>query len=273
MAAVLAASAVFTGCRSESRLKLLSFNIRYVNAKDTGAISWDSRKEAAVRLVKDISPDIIGFQEPKAVQIQFLTESLPEYGHVEAGRDAGVKPDGGEHLMIMYDLQKYSLAGSGHFWMSETPDTVSFGWDAMCRRVTVWVHLVEKSSGKDFFFFDTHFDHIGRVARKQEALLLTAKMKEIAGDGIPVYVCGDFNMDSEDASMAPVKDWMKEACAFAPVTDERQTFNGFGYDTRPLRIDHVFYRNATPLSYKVITDDYGVRYVSDHYPVLAVFEY
>lgn len=226
---------------------------------------------AALSLIQDVSPDIIGFQEPKAPQVAFLIESLPDYGHVELGRDAGIKPDGGEHLMIMYRDDKYALLDKGHFWMSETPDTVSFGWDAMCRRITVWVHLLEKKSGKQFYFFDTHFDHIGKAARRNEAILLSEKMKEIAGDDSPVFVCGDFNMDSSDESMLPLKEWMREACDDAPNADNRQTFNGFGIDTRPLRIDHVFYRNAIPLSYRVITDDYGVTYVSDHYPVHASF--
>lgn len=268
LAAVLCA----VSCSRPERLGLLSFNVRYVNQQDTGVLSWDSRKAAAVCLVRDIAPDIIGFQEPKAPQVAFLTESLPGYGHVELGRDAGVKPDGGEHLMIMYRNDKYELLDQGHFWMSETPDSVSFGWDAMCRRITVWVHLAEKGSGRDFYFFDTHFDHVGVEARRNEAIILARMMRDIAGDGTPVFVCGDFNMDISDTSMKPIMEWMSEACQEAPDTDTRQTFNGFGIDVRPLRIDHVFYRNADPVSFRVVTDDYGVEYVSDHYPVYAVFE-
>lgn len=260
-----------SSCADEERLKLLSFNIRYINDIDTGSLAWDQRREACVRLIEDASPDIIGFQEPKAPQVAYLTESLPQYGHVEMGRDAGIKPDGGEHLMIMYDKRKYELKDNGHFWLSETPDSVSFGWDAMCRRVTVWVRLADVSTGKEFYFFDTHFDHKGKEARRQEAILLAAKMQEIAGENAPVFVCGDFNMDSGHDSMIPVREWMREACLDAPQTDTLSTFNGFGIDTRPLKIDHVFYRNASALTYSVIRDGYGARYVSDHYPVLAVF--
>lgn len=264
---------VVASCSNRNELRLLSFNIRYQNDMDTADLSWDARKDAAVRLIEDINPDIIGFQEPKLPQVLFLTESLPQYGHVETGRDEGVKPDGGEHLMIMFNKDRYQMSDSGHFWMSETPDSVSFGWDAMCRRVTVWVKLEDRRSGKSFYFFDTHFDHKGKKAREQEAILLAEKMKEIAGDNSSVFVCGDFNMESDHVSMLPVRQWMKEAREEAPDADKESTFNGFGMDRRNLKIDHVFFRNADALSYDIIRDGYGVRYVSDHYPVLARFKF
>ena len=253
--------------------RMLSFNIRYVNESiDTGALHWNVRKGPALRLIRELAPDVIGFQEPRAGQVEFLVDSLPGYGHVELGRDEGVRPDGGEHLMVMYRTDKYEMTDHGTFWMSPTPDVVSRGWDAMCRRITVWVKLKSLSTGKELYFFDTHFDHMGKEARKQEALLLLSKMKEIAGDGFPVFVCGDFNMDSDDPSMAPLLSWMKEAAQEAPGADRGSTFNGFGLDTRPLKIDHVFFRDAEAVSFRIVRDDFGVKYVSDHYPVLAEFE-
>lgn len=265
---------VMASCSESSPdFRMMSFNVRYINETiDTGQTNWEARKGPVLELVKDKRPDVIGFQEPRKAQVDFLVSGLPEYGHVELGRDQGASPDGGEHLMIMYLTEKYYLADSGSFWMSPTPDVVSRGWDAMCRRVTVWVRLKEKDTGRELYFFDTHFDHKGIEARRQEALLLAARMKEIAGDDVPVFVCGDFNMDSSHPSMAPIREWMHEACEDAPLTDKGHTYNGFGIDSNPLKIDHVFYRNATPLTYSVIRDGYGVRYVSDHYPVLAEFD-
>ena len=108
---------------------------------------------------------MIGFQEPKRPQLDYLVEHLPEYGHVEMGRDCGVKPDGGEHLMVMYLKGKYDLLDWGHFWLSDTPEKASHGWDAMCRRVTVWVKLRDKKTDREFFYFDTHLDHKGKTAR------------------------------------------------------------------------------------------------------------
>lgn len=253
--------------------RMMSFNIRYVNeAIDTGILHWNARKGPALRMIRELSPDVIGFQEPHRPQVDFLTDSLPGYGHVELGRDEGVRPGGGEHLMIMYNTDKYEMTDHGSFWMSPTPEVVSKGWDAMCRRVTVWAKLKSRETGKELYFFDTHFDHIGKEARKQEAILLLAKMKEIAGGDAPVFVCGDFNMDTDDPSMAPLLSWMREAAMEAPGADRGSTFNGFGLDTRPLKIDHVFFRDAEAVSYRIVRDDFGVKYVSDHYPVLAEFE-
>ena len=265
---------LFSCSEGSPDFRMMSFNVRYINdAIDTGQTNWESRKGPVLKLLKDKMPDVIGFQEPRREQVDFIVAGLPMYGHIELGRDYGISEDGGEHLMIMYIKDKYDLTDSGSFWMSPTPDVVSRGWDAMCRRITVWVRLREKDTGKELYFFDTHFDHIGVEARRQEALLLAEKMKEIAGESAPVFVCGDFNMDSSDPSMAPIRDWMNEACADAPLTDKGYTYNGFGIGSSLLKIDHVFYRNALPLTYSIIREDYGVKYVSDHYPVLAEFDF
>lgn len=116
-------------------------------------------------MIRRERPDVIGFQEPKRPQLDYLIEQLPEYGHVEMGRDYGVKSDGGEHLMVMYLRDKYELLDWGYYWLSETPDRVSRGWDAMCRRVTVWVKLRDRYTDGEFYYFDTHLDHQGNTAR------------------------------------------------------------------------------------------------------------
>ena len=86
-----------------AELKLLSYNIRYIGAPgDEGDFAWDARKEASIRMIRDVRPDVIGFQEPRRRQDACLVEQLPEYGHIEMGRDFGAKDDPGEHLMIMY---------------------------------------------------------------------------------------------------------------------------------------------------------------------------
>ena len=46
---------------------------------------------------------------------------------------------------------------------------------------------------------NTHFDHIGEEARRQSALLIIKKIKEIVGER-PAIVTGDFNVT--DASSA-----------------------------------------------------------------------
>lgn len=56
----------------------------------------------------------------------------------------------------------------------------------------------------------------------------------------------------------------------APAGDA-YSFNNFGSGTAaPSRnLDHIFHRNAKmAISFRTLTDNYGVKYVSDHYPIL-----
>jgi endonuclease/exonuclease/phosphatase family metal-dependent hydrolase len=200
-----------------------------------------------------------------------------DYATLDAGRDAMTdivkKPAGGEHLMIMYRKSRYALLNSGFFWMSETPEKPSFGWDAKCRRVTVWGLFRDKKTGDEFYFFDTHFDHVGHSARRNEAVMITAKMKEIAGEKHPVIVCGDFNTTVNHDALAPIRDWMQDARSTAPVSDKFASFNGWG--KHELWIDHIFYRRCKILGYKTIVNDkehYGVPFLSDHNPIIGYFK-
>ena len=182
------------------------------------------------------------------------------------------KPDGGEHLMIMYRRSKYILLDSGFFWISPTPECPSRGWDAMCRRVTVWVQLKDRKTGKEFFYFDTHFDHIGKQARAESARMMVARMKRIAGEKAAVFLSGDLNTTYDNALLDPLKAWMQSARHAAPVTDELPTFNDFG--KRSLWIDFIFARNARALAYRTLVDSgrYGVPFLSDHNPVYALYK-
>ena len=268
------------GCTSvapKTELKLMSYNIRYINAPgDEGEFAWDARKASSIEMIHREAPDVIGFQEPKRPQLDYLVEHLPEYGHVEMGRDCGVKPDGGEHLMVMYLKEKYDLLDWGHFWLSDTPEKASHGWDAMCRRVTVWVKLRDKKTDREFFYFDTHLDHKGKTARLEGAAMNVRMMLQIAGDKAPVFISGDMNAAfgaPTESFLAPYVQWLDVARDKAPESDNRATFNGFGKE-KPLWIDHIFYRNALPVRYETLDGaNYGVRYISDHYPIVCTFNF
>lgn len=271
---IAAATAV---ARKPTELKLLSYNIRYIGAPgDEGDFAWDARKEASIGMIRDVKPDVIGFQEPRRQQVAYLVEQLPEYGHIATGRDLGVREDPGEHLMIMYLRKKYELVDHGHFWLSPTPGEVSLGWDGRCRRVTVWARLRDRSTGREFCFFDTHLDHLGKTARQEGARLNVEQMKRIAGRRRPQFIAGDMNATPGTPGgvcLEPYYEWMKSACEEAPQTDPRPTYHGFG-QARPLHIDHIYYRNAEPLRYALLdSTGYGVHYLSDHYPIVCTFRF
>ena len=257
-----------------AELKLLSYNIGAPG--DEGDFAWDARKEASIRMIRDVRPDVIGFQEPRRQQVAYLVEQLPEYGHIEMGRDFGAKDDPGEHLMIMYLRERYELLDHGHYWLSETPDEVSQGWDGRCRRVTVWARLRDRASGREFCLFDTHLDHIGKTARLEGARLNVERMRSIAGKRTPQFIVGDMNATAGTPGgvcLEPYFKWLKSACEEAPQTDPRPTYHGFG-KAKPLHIDHIFYRCAEPLRYQLLdSTGYGVQYLSDHYPIVCTFRF
>lgn len=245
----------------------MSFNIRYDNPDD-GNNTWVNRKEAVVRMISEIDPDIVGFQEVLAEQYAYLAGNLAGYDLFGVGRDNGA--DGGEMAAIAFKNELYELAESGNFWLSETPDSVSRGWDAVCNRIATWVELREKGSERSFWVFNTHLDHIGQTARQEGTKLLIRKIDEFAGKGT-VFITGDFNAGTQDEVLQPLFSQFGSARENASETDKSGTFNGFGSAPSSIILDHIFYRNATPESFRTVSGNYGVAYISDHYPVVAKF--
>ena len=178
--------------------------------------------------------------------------------------------------MIMYLRERYELLDHGHYWLSETPDEVSQGWDGRCRRVTVWARLRDRATGREFCLFDTHLDHIGKTARLEGARLNVERMRSIAGKRTPQFIVGDMNATAGTPGgvcLEPYFKWLKSACEEAPQTDPRPTYHGFG-KAKPLHIDHIFYRCAEPLRYQLLdSTGYGVQYLSDHYPIVCTFRF
>ena len=143
------------------------------------------------------APDVVGMQEVVKNQLDDLKNRLPQYTALGVGRADG--KEAGEYCSLFYKTDRFELIKNGNFGLSETPDTIGVkGWDAACERIVTWAILKDKTSGKKLAAFNTHFDHVGKVARRESAKLLLAKMHELA-EGLPVILTGDFNgtVDSE----------------------------------------------------------------------------
>lgn len=264
------------GTADSSQLRVMTFNIRYANPDD-GPDYWDNRREAVVRMVKEIKPGVMGIQEGLAPQVAFLDSALTGYSYVGVGRDDGRQA--GEYAAVFYDDSLYAPVADGHFWLSETPDSAALGWDAVCIRIATWVKLQEKATGRKFLVFNTHFDHVGVVARQQSAKLLLNRVHEF-GDSIPTVIMGDFNFPVTDSSLAPLMNAptfceVRGSARTRPQGDSlpQVTYRGFGHGEPGELIDHIFCQKFVPESYEIITSGYGVPYLSDHMPVLAVLKY
>lgn len=249
---------------------VISFNIRYNNPGDGDNI-WENRRASCVKMAKMERPDFLCVQEAYFVQLDYMNQNLPDYQYIGVGRDDGKQ--GGEHMAILYRADRYEVLEHGDFWLSETPDVCSRGWDAVCHRIVTWGYFKDKKTGKTLYCFNTHLDHVGETARCESVKLITQRIKSIVTDKkAPVFLTGDFNSTTESAIFKPLKKIMKEAREDAPVTDHRGTFNGWGNAPNNIVIDQIFYRNATPLLYQTLdSDKYGRWLISDHYPIKGVF--
>lgn len=250
-------------------LKVISYNIR-LSAADDGTESWQYRKQATLEMIRREHPDLLGVQEGLIDQVQYLETNCPQYARLGVGRDDG--SEAGEIMALFYLRDRFDLLQSGTFWLSETPDTVSRGWDAAYNRTATWGCFRDKISGREVCYFNTHLDNMGVEAREQSVKLLVEKIREIAPAGAAVILGGDLNSSAEDPIFRPFDALLTSARDTSPITDHKATFSGYGHAGTPAIIDHLFFAHLTPLSFRTLDGDYGVPYISDHYPIEAVLE-
>ncbi len=237
-----------------------TYNIRYDTTGDhVAGDSWPQRLPVVAELIRFHDFDVIGTQEGLPAQMDDLSRLLPEYSCSSHGRDDGERA--GEHMGIFFKTAKYELVDSGSFWISETPDQPGIGWDAALNRICGWAKLRVKESGKTFYYFCLHMDHRGSKSRHEGAALVLRKIDEIAKDGDPVILVGDFNTDqnSETYRLLAASPRLADACGLAksPYT-LNGTANGFdpNYHTDS-RIDHIFITKGLNVRrFGVLTDSY-----------------
>lgn len=263
---------VFATACSEKKveIKVMSYNIRAGVAND-GDNSWEFRKPATKMLIEDVKPDIFGVQEAVDFQLNYILEECPGYKCVGVGREDGKSK--GEHMSIFWNTEKIELLDWGTYWLSETPDTVSKGWDAACIRTATWTYLQHKESGKKFYYVNTHLDHIGPVAQSEGLSLVVDRIAEMNPDGNPMILTGDFNIRPDNPALTENLDHkMKSARVYAKVTDNRPTFNNWKEEPKKEDvIDYIYFSSFSEcLDFSVITKQFGDHpFVSDHYPVVS----
>jgi endonuclease/exonuclease/phosphatase family metal-dependent hydrolase len=277
------------GCSGDNeQLHIVTFNIRYDNPND-GINQWGNRIPLVESYFSDEQPDIIGMQEVLYEQLIDLQQILPGYGYVGTGRIDGEK--GGEHTPVFYNEARFNLIDHGQFWLSESPDIPSMGWDAVNHhRIVTWVKLELRNSDKSFYCFNTHFDNVGVVARQRSAELMSEKISEIAGDS-PVIVTGDFNIRRNHPSVGNALYYNligtfkennsllnAEYISNTPVTTGGLTSTGFRPNWKEAEpgyaIDYIFVNGFFNVeSYRVDRIMDGEIFISDHWPVVSVVSF
>lgn len=274
-----------------------TYNIRYDNPGDVeNGNAWPRRAPVIAGLIRFHDFDVLGTQEGFQHQMEDLREALTGYGCSAYGRDDGDL--GGEQIGIFYKKAKFELLDRGRFWISETPEEPGRGWDADLPRLCAWAQLREKAGDREFFFFNLHMDHRGRVSRKEGAELVLRRIDEITA-GAPTVLVGDFNTDQNREPYRLLTGDTDFADAYRAASI-RYAPNGTANNFDPTaktesRIDHVFVHKGFGVRrYGVLTDtyrvpedgadgerisgnfpeevgfrDYETRLPSDHFPVLV----
>ncbi|MEA5063515.1 MAG: endonuclease/exonuclease/phosphatase family protein, partial [Petrimonas sp.] len=262
-------SLILMGCSQAAKdftMNIATYNIRMDTEADS-LDAWQHRKEMVKGLVRFHDFDIFGTQEAFKHQLADILE-LENYAYVGVGRDDG--KDAGEHSAIVYRKDRFDVLKNGDFWFAENPDVPGKGWDAVCcNRICSWAKFKDKKTGKEFFVFNSHFDHQGQEARKNSSLLLLKKIEEIAGKGV-VFCTGDFNATPDDEPIqilmndGRLKDSFRvSAC---PPYGTEGTFNSFRLDF-PMRdrIDYIWVSEGVKVNkYGVLNDVQYGHFPSDH---------
>ncbi|WP_028123431.1 endonuclease/exonuclease/phosphatase family protein [Epilithonimonas tenax] len=251
-------------------LKVMTYNIR-LSLESDKENSWDNRKGDALALLSYYHPDFFGVQEAVPQQMVDLKTSLKDYNYVGVGRDDGKNQ--GEYSAIFYDKNKLEVVKSGTFWLSETPEKPSKGWDAAYNRVCTYALFKIKKSGKKFMAMNVHFDHIGDLARVNSSKLILEKIKELNPQNLPLTLTGDFNLTDDTEPIRIVSKSLDNVYynSKKPHYGPIGTFTAFDVNTVPKdRIDYIFVKGFEAESNRTINDRReNLLYPSDHFPILA----
>jgi len=261
----------------DTSINVMTYNIRLPHKGD-GIHYWDNRRPLVASMIQFHEADLIGVQEAHRRQLDDMVADMPEYAWFGVCRtDGTVNPDpDNEFSAILYRKDRFQRLDGNTFWLSATPDKVgSVGWDAALPRIVTWAKLMDMQSGKEFFHFNTHFDHIGYTARHESAKLLLNQIKLIAGD-TPAIITGDFNCS--DAALpyltitlgSGFSDAMKitKLPHHGPLATFAGNFQVSGLNDH--RIDFIFTnKKVEVLKHAVLSDSWNGNFASDHLPVFA----
>ena len=260
---------------SQNTLNVMTFNIRLDLASDS-VNAWQYRKDKAASQVLFHEADILGVQEALHNQMMDLKQSMPGYEYTGGGREDGKTK--GEYSAIFYNTKRLQLIKSSTFWLSLTPTIPgSKSWDAAITRIVTWAQFKDKQTGKTFFHFNTHFDHMGKIARKESALMVLKAVDSIAGKSIAI-VTGDFNAIPSDEPIQtivdandPLKLTDTKPLSVEPHYGPTGTFNAFGpKETSNDPIDYIFFNHGVKvLKHATLSQSWQGRFSSDHFPVWA----
>ena len=261
---------------NNKHIRVITFNIRY-DTPDDGKNAWPGRRKLVTDILHRQNPDLFGIQEALQHQVAQIAEDLPEYNWVGAGRDDG--QSAGEFAAVFYRKSRFELVENNNFWLSETPHKPgSHGWDAACVRIVTWAAFTDRQTGRQLFLFNTHFDHIGQIAREESIRLLIQMVRNIA-QSKAVVITGDFNFTPASGLYQQLTD--PDTVTGVTLLDTRTgalngtegpewSFHGFGKTPERPLLDYILVNKHFGIYRHIILQSIAVDpYPSDHLPVIA----
>lgn len=258
---------VFNSCSSSSEnINIMTYNIRLDTEAD-GINMWDNRKEGVLSLIKEESVDILGIQEGLPSQIEYLSKKLDGYSMIGEGRDGG---NNGEYSAIYYNNNKMNLIETETFWLSETPEIPSIGWDAAINRIATLGIFKIKKSKKELIVYNTHFDHIGKIAREKSVRVILNHIKKNNYENKSLIVMGDLNANPSELPIELLSEELNDSFKILPIESPIGTFSGFDLNSKLLdRIDYIYTKNIKISDYKHLDKKLSSGlWPSDHLPIL-----
>jgi endonuclease/exonuclease/phosphatase family metal-dependent hydrolase len=253
-------------------LLVMSYNVRV--PIDGPPNSWAERRPGVAACIRQASPDLIGTQEGIESQLADMVADLPEYAMLGHGREGGKK---GEFSALLYRKDRITPLDHGDFWLSETPHLPgSKTWGNQLPRMVTWARCRDEKAGREFVWFNTHFDHQSQPSREKSSALLLDRVRA-AGATLPVIVTGDFNAaaGANPAHAILVADGTLRDTWIEAATREGEGINTFNrFETEPIRgdsrIDWILLRGPLRASHAaILTFQHNGRFPSDHFPVIA----
>lgn len=259
------------GQPQSTKTRIITYNIRR-DLKEDKMLSWKHRKSDVNAMINFYQPEILCVQEALYNQILDLNHELTSYNHVGIGRLDGIHK--GEFAAIFYKKEKYTKIDDGNFWLSETSNKPSIGWDAAYTRICSWVKLYDLRNNKYLFVFNTHLDNIGTIAQKKSVSLIYDKIQELTEkEKLNFVLTGDFNLTPDKEPIKYLSHLMNDSQKVSQITPygPEGTFNGFDFYAKLKdRLDYIFVqKNIVVKRYAVLTDSKNQHFFSDHLPVLV----
>ncbi len=248
-------------------LKVISFNIR--NCDDEKGNAIEERAPRLNEIISHYDADLIGFQEYTPLWEKHISAYFGDKYEIFNKYRAETES---ESSPILWRKDKFECLKTGYFWLSDTPEVESRGWDEIynCFRMCVYVILQERNSKKKFTVMNTHFG-FGDDGQIKSVKLIDEYCKKFSS--YATFIIGDFNMKPDAVAYAAMRAKYTDVNA---VTDNdlRTTYHGYNPDiTKNEHIDYCFVNNQIrPISQKIIDDTVEGMFPSDHYGIYIKME-